>query len=42
MPGSEQQLKERDGAGIDASLRTYGEISVREKGGESSLTHCLA
>ena len=34
MPGSEQQLNERDGAGIDVSLRTYGEISEREKGGE--------
>ena len=37
MPGREQQLKERDGAGIDASLRTYGEISVREKGGEYGM-----
>ena len=37
MPGREQQLKERDGAGIDASLRTYREISVREKGGEYGM-----
>jgi len=37
VPESEQQLNERDGAGIDVSLRTYGEISEREKGGEYGM-----